>query len=120
MATYESWDQAFHFQKHVHFGDGPVVPDLKLDGGSGDSLNSSHAVPCSSMPYRDAKPIDKTIIVSQILPLVGDPHNAASIAAEVSAAAAAQPSKEFCHMHELKITKFKGSYSANAELLFQS
>ena len=117
-ATYESQDQAFQFQKHVHFGDGPVVPDLKLDGGSGDPLNSSHTVPHSSTPYHDAKPMDKTIDVSQILPLAGDPLDAASIAAEVSAAAAAQASKEFHHMHEPKITKFKGGYSTDAELLF--
>ena len=62
--------------------------------------------------------MDKTIDVSRILPLAGDPHNAVSIAAEVSAAAAAQASKEFHCMHEPKITKFKGGYSTNAELLF--
>ena len=39
---------------------------------------------------------------------------------EVSAAAAVQASKEFWHMREPKITKLKGGYSANAELVFQS
>ena len=53
-------------------------------------------------------------------PLSNEMHTAASIAAEVSAAAAAQASKEFCWMREPKITKFKGSYSADAELQFRS
>ena len=49
--TYESKDQAFPFQKHVHFRNGLVVPDLKLDSGPNDPLNSSHAVPHSSTPH---------------------------------------------------------------------
>ena len=48
------------------------------------------------------------------------PHNAAAIAAEVSAVAAAQASKEFHRMRDPKITKFKGGYSADAELTFRS
>ena len=47
-------------------------------------------------------------------------RTAATIAAEVSAAAAAQVSKEFRRMHEPKITKLRGGYSANAELMFRS
>ena len=47
-------------------------------------------------------------------------RNMATIATEVSAAAAAQASKEFCRMHEPKITKLRGGYSANAELMFRS
>ena len=50
----------------------------------------------------------------------GNPQDAATIVAEVSAAAAAQASKEFWHMQEPKITKFKGRYSADAELVFRS
>ena len=49
-----------------------------------------------------------------------DSRNVATIAAEVSAATAAQASKEFCRMHEPKITKLRGGYSANAELMFHS
>ena len=44
----------------------------------------------------------------------------ATIAAEVSAATAVQVSKEFCRMCEPKITKLRGGYSANAELMFHS
>ena len=58
--------------------------------------------------------------VSEILPLLGNPEDAATIVAEVSAAAVAQASKEFWHMWEPKITKFKGRYSADAELVFRS
>ena len=58
--------------------------------------------------------------ISQIQPLSGSHQDAVSIAAEVSAAAAAQASKEFCHMHEPKIIKFKGGYSTDAELVFHS
>ena len=42
------------------------------------------------------------------------------IAAEVSAAAAVQMSKEFCRMREPKITKLRGGYSADAKLMFRS
>ena len=44
----------------------------------------------------------------------------ANIAAEVSAAAATQASKEFRRMQEPKITKLKGGYLADAELMFRS
>ena len=52
--------------------------------------------------------------------MTGSPQDAAAIAAEVSAAAAAQASKEFCQMQDPKITNFKGGYSADAKLTFQS
>ena len=42
------------------------------------------------------------------------------IAAEVLAAAAVQASKEFHRMCEPKITKLRGGYSADAELMFRS
>ena len=94
------------------------MPDLKLGADPDDPINSSHAIPFSSTPFCDTKPVNKTFDVSQISPLTGNPQDVATIAAEVSAAAAAQASKEFHHMHEPKITKFKGGYSADAELLF--
>ena len=64
--------------------------------------------------------LNKTFHISQISPLaVASPHqDAAVIAAEVSAATAAQASKEFCHMNKPKITKLKGGYSTDAELVF--
>ena len=73
----------------------------------------------SSTPYR-AIPSDRTFNVSTNAPLVDDSRNVATIAAEVSAAAAVQASKEFCRMCEPKITKLRGGYSANAELMFRS
>ena len=42
------------------------------------------------------------------------------IAAEVSAAATAQVSKEFRRMQEPKVTKLRGGYSTDAELVFRS
>ena len=53
-------------------------------------------------------------------PLASNPQDAATIVAEVLAAAAAQASKEFRRMREPKITKLKGGYSADAELIFHS
>ena len=50
----------------------------------------------------------------------GAAQDVATIAAEVSAAAAAQASKEFWRMWEPKITKLRGGYSADAELVFRS
>ena len=63
-------------------------------------------------------PQNRTFDISQIAPLSGNPQDAVTIAAEVSAAVAAQASKEFRHMCEPKITKFKGGYSADAEVVF--
>ena len=77
------------------------MPDLKVDGGSSDpSIPKNHPAPYSSTPSDDARPIDKNFDISQIVPLSNDMHTTASIAAEVSAAAAAQASNEFCQMHE--------------------
>ena len=64
--------------------------------------------------------MNRTFDVSHIPPMTGSPQDAAAIAAEVSAAVAAQASKEFCRMRDPKITKFKGGYSADAELTFRS
>ena len=63
---------------------------------------------------------DRTFDVSPMAPLANDSKDAATIAAEVSAAAAVQASKEFCRMREPKIMKLKGGYSADAELMFRS
>ena len=120
-ATYESWDQAFPFHKHVCFRDRPTVPDLKADGGSSNLLiPQNHPAPYSSTPSCDARPMDKIFDISQIAPLSNDTQTTATIVAEVSAAAAAQASKEFCRIHEPKITNFKGSYSTDTELQFRS
>ena len=64
--------------------------------------------------------MNQTFDISHIPPMTGSPQDAAAIAAEVSAAAAAQVSKEFCQMWDPKITKFKGGYLADAELTFCS
>ena len=51
---------------------------------------------------------------------MNESRHAATIVAEVSAAAAAQASKEFWWMQEPKITKLRGGYSADAKLMFRS
>ena len=122
---YQLPDQAFSFQKQVQFGDGPKWPDLKSDANLGNQVPpSSHNLPHSSTPYCTSaiptNPLNRTFNISGILPLSGNPQDAATIVAEVSAAAVAQASKEFWHMWEPKITKFKGGYSADAELVFRS
>ena len=97
------------------------MPDLKLDNAdSDDEQNSPPIILCSSTPHHGAKPMNQTFNVSQIPHLTGGPQDAAAIAAEVSAVAAAQASKEFCQMRDPKITKFKGGYLADAELTFRS
>ena len=78
---------------------------------------------CSSTPYRGATqgPMNRTFDVSGISSTnFGAAQDVATIAAEVSAAAAAQASKEFQRMREPKITKLHGGYSADAELVFRS
>ena len=120
VATYQSRDQAFPFHKQVQFGDRSLVPDLKSGADPNDPIDSNHAVPFSSTPFCDTKPVNKTFDVSQISPLTGNHQDVATIAAEVSAAAAAQASKEFHHMCEPNITKYKGGYSTDAKLLFRS
>ena len=63
---------------------------------------------------------DRTFDVEPTAPLIDESRHAATIAAEISAAAAAQVSKEFRWMREPKITKLRGGYSADAELMFRS
>ena len=134
-AQYESQDQAFLFHKQVRFKDNNSSPELRPDvksGGGRSSLalpiiaprlsdisNIPHVLKYSSTLYR-AIPSNRTFDVRTNSPLVDDSKNMATIAAEVSAAAAAQASKEFCRMHEPKITKLRGGYSADTELMFRS
>ena len=127
--VYDSLDQPYSFQKHVRFGDRPNQPDLESDAADpGITPESPTTVPTqlpahSSTPYcrTSQGPMNRTFDVSGISPTnFGAAQDAATIAAEVSAAAAAQASKEFWHMREPKITKLHGGYSADAELVFRS
>ena len=128
-AVYDSPDQPYSFQKHVRFGDRFKQPDLESDvEESGVTANipntATSQVPArSSTPYCGASegPMNRTFEVSGISPTnLGVAHDAATIAAEVSAAAVVQALKEFRHMQEPKITKLRGGYSADAELVFRS
>ena len=69
---------------------------------------TSHLPPFSSMPFHGSSqvPLNRTFDVSGIpVTNIGNAQDAATIAAEVSAAAVAQASKEFWRMREPKITK---------------
>ena len=134
-AQYESQDQAFSFHKQVRFEDNNSSPELRPDMKSGGGRSSlvlpvitprlsnissiPHAPKYSSTPHR-AVPSNRTFDVGTNAPLVDDSRNTATIAAEVSAAAAVQASKEFHRMREPKITKLRGGYSADTELMFRS
>ena len=66
-------------------------------------------------------PLNQTFNIGGISPTnLGNTQDAATIAAEVLAAAVAQASKEFQQMQEPKITKLCGGYSTDAELVFRS
>ena len=66
-------------------------------------------------------PLNRTFDVNGIPPTnLGNAQDMATIVAEVSAAAAAQASKEFWQMQEPKLTKLHSGYSADAEPIFQS
>ena len=124
-AVYQSSEQAFSFQKHVRFRDRPNWPDLESDDvDSGAPMSPPPQLPPHSLtPFRGVNqaPLNQTFDVSGISPTnLGTAHDAATIAAEVSAAAVAQASKEFWRMREPKITKLRGGYSADAELVFRS
>ena len=120
-AVYDSQDQPFSFRKQVRFGDRSQRPDLKSDADSDEQQISPPTTP-RIPPHHicGARPMNQTFDVSHIPNLTSVPQDAAAIAAEVSAAAAAQASKEFHRMRDPKITKFKGGYSADAELTFRS
>ena len=111
-AQYNSQDQAFSFQKKGRFEQGSS-PDL----GSTTSLDPG-LQPQSSMPHRLPQP-NQTFDVSQI-PFQSGVQDVATITTEVLAAAVVQASKEFRHMQESKMTKLKGGYSSDAELVFRS
>ena len=137
-AQYHSQDQAFSFNKQVRFEDNTSSPKLKPDVGSygGRSAQSAtgntpvvshiptlpHVPTHTSTPFCVAGniPSDKTFDISPVAPLVSNTQDVATIVAEVSAAAAAQASKEFHRIREPKITKLKGGYSADTELVFHS
>ena len=97
-AVYDSQDQPFSFRKQVQFGDRSQRPDLKSDADSDEQQISPPTTPRSSTPHRGARPRNQTFDVSHIPNLTSVPQDAAAIAAEVSAAVAAQASKEFCRM----------------------
>ena len=138
MTQYESQDQAFSFHKQVWFEDNNSSPELRPDvsssGGRSSQPVSANVPRLSSIPTLPNVPkftctphhvasailSDKTFDVSPMAPLANSSKDAATIAAEVSAAATAQALKEFCKMREPKITKLKGGYSADAELMFCS
>ena len=104
--VYESQDQPLSFQKHVRFGDRSKMPDLKSDDtDSEDPQTIPPTIPCSSTPHRGKRPRNETFDVSHIPNLTSVPHDVVAIAAEVSAAAAAQASKEFHRMRDPKITQ---------------
>ena len=111
-AQYNSQDQAFSFQKQVSFKQGSN-PDL------GSNPSAGPVPPQSSTPHRSSHPANHTFDVSHI-PFQSGVQDAVTITAEVSAAVAVQASKEFCQMREPKITKLKGGYSMDAELIFRS
>ena len=134
-AQYESQDQAFSFQKQVRFEDNNSSPELGpvMNSGEGrptlslpvipprlsDISGILHAPHHSSTPYRTI-PRDRTFDIEPTAPLINESRHVATIVAEVSAAAAAQASKEFWRMREPKITKLRGGYSADTELMFRS
>ena len=137
-AQYKSQDQAFSFQKQVRFEDNHSSPEFGPVTNSGEGRptptlpvipprlldisrisHPTHPPHYSSTPYR--APIhDHTFDVEPAAPLVNESRQVANIAAEVSAASATQASKEFRRMWEPKITKLRGGYSADAELMFRS
>ena len=118
---YDTQDQPFSFRKHVLIW-GQVSSawsEIRCWFWGSTKYRSKYSAR-SSTPHHGAKPINQTFDISHIPPLTGSPQDTAAIAAEVSAAAAAQASKEFHWMWDPKITKFKGGYSADAKLIFRS
>ena len=92
---YNSQDQAFSFQKQVRFEQGSS-PDLSSNASAGPDSQ-----PQSSTPHWLPQP-NQTFDISQI-PFHSGVQDAATIGMEGLAAAAAQASKEFRVMCELKI-----------------
>ena len=102
--------------KQVRFQDGGSSPDLDIPPMVGQGPQSS------TLYHTSNAALNRTFDVSQISPLAlaGVHQDVAVIAVEVSAATAAQASKEFWHMQEPKIIKLKGGYLADVELVFWS
>ena len=112
----------------MRFQDNASSPDLKPEANLGESRSAqpiASTVPTYTLPHIPSThhtstpfcmpstvPHNRTFDVSSMAPLASNTQDAATIVAEVSAAAAAQASKEFCRMREPKITKLKGGYSA--------
>ena len=97
-AVYSSPDQQFQFQKHVRFGDRSNRPDLESNAAGSGVPPSHQLLPYSLTPFHGSSqvPLNQTFDVSGIPPAnIGNAQDAATIVAEVSAAAAAQASKEF-------------------------
>ena len=104
-AKYDSQDQAFSFShKQVRFQDGSSSPDLDIPSMVGQDPQSS------TLYHASNAVLNRTFDVSQISPLalVGVHQDVAVIAVEVSAATAAQASKEFWCMWEPKINSCSG------------
>ena len=96
--VYKSPDQAFSFQKHVRFGDRSNRPDLELDVAGSGVPTSPQLPPYSLTPFHGSSQVllNQTFDISGISPAnLGNAQDAATIAAEVLAAAVAQASKEF-------------------------
>ena len=118
-AQYKSQDQAFLFQKQVRFEDNNSSPELGpvMNSGGGrptlslpvipprlsDISGTLHVPHHSSIPYCTV-PKDHTFDIEPSAPLINESRHVATKVAEVSAAAAAQASKEFWPMREPKIT----------------
>ena len=126
-------DQPFSFQNQVRFEENTSSPNLKPNAdpqkpssqpvsGTSPTLPNLSSHPYTSTPFGGTRtlPQNRTFDISQIAPLSSNPQDAVTIAAEVSAAVAAQASKEFHCMCKSKITKFKGGYSTDAKLSFHS
>ena len=101
------------------------MPDLESGavGGQETQPPLSHIPPYASMPFQGMSQVllNHTFDISRIpTPNIGTAQDAATIVAEVLAAAAVQACKEFWCMWEPKITKLWGGYSADAELIFWS
>ena len=117
-AQYKSQDQAFSFQKQVRFEDNTSSPELgsNLNSGEGRPALSLPVIPPrlsdisgilhtphhSSTPYRTI-PKDHTFDIEPTAPLIDESRHVATIVAEVSAAAAAQASKEFRGCKSLRL-----------------
>ena len=73
------------------------MPDLKLGTDPKDQTKIGHKMPVTLMPFCDGKAVNKTFVdISQISPMMSSHQDVATIAAEVSAAAATLGSREFC------------------------